>query len=85
MRNCTPQIPPAAGFSPGAIFQGGNCFGRVRTHGHLPDRARSMVSLLAVRRVAICDGVRREGMRTKPSRLRDSRYDGLDIVIVVSY
>jgi hypothetical protein len=35
--------------------------------------------------VAICDGVRREGMRTKPSRLRDSRYDGLDIVIVVSY
>ena len=81
--NCTPQIPSAAGFAPGWMVQGGNCFGRVRTEGHLPERARSIVSLEAARRVDIWEGARREGIRTKPSRLRDSRYFGWIIVFVL--
>jgi hypothetical protein len=71
--NCTPQIPSAAGLAPGAMVHGGNCLGTVRTYGQLPERASSMVLLLAARRVVSWAGVRREGMRTKPSRLRASR------------
>jgi len=48
----TDQIPSAAGFAPGWIVQGGNCFGRVRTEGQAPERARLAVSAEAFRRVS---------------------------------
>lgn len=66
-------MPFSAGFAPGAMSQGGNCLGRVRTCGHFPARARLMTSVVVVRRVWSCSGVKSEGMRTKPSRLRESR------------
>jgi len=80
IRNCTPQMPSAAGFCPGAMFQGGNCLGSVRTDGHLPARARSMVSEDALRRVVSCSGVRIDGIRTKPSVFNLSRRGCFDIV-----
>jgi hypothetical protein len=66
-------MPSAAGLAPGRMVQGGNCFGRVRTEGHFPERAREMTSLAAVRRLVIWVGVKTEGMRTKPSLPRASR------------
>jgi len=81
IKNCTPQIPSAAGFAPGDMFQGGNCLGRVRTEGHLPARARSMVSDDALRRVLSWSGLRSDGMRTKPSVLSLSRKECLVILL----
>ena len=78
--NWTPQIPPAAGLVPGSMFQGGNCLGKVRTDGHFPARASAMVSAEAVRSSDIWEGLMMDGMSTKPSRFRDSRYFGCVIV-----
>lgn len=82
IRNCTPHIP---GEWPGVgAGQGGNCLGRVRTCGQFPERARVSISFVAERREVSCCGVKSEGMRTKPSRVKASRSgDNVERVVVV--